>query len=85
MSGGEAKQIAIARALAMNKAVLLLEEPTSGLDDRAQAAVLAAIERLRGKRTVLLVTHRPEPIAIADEVIDLTAQSAERAEAPGES
>ncbi len=82
VSGGEAKQIAIARALATNKPVLLLDEPTSGLDDRAQAAVLAAIERLRGKRTVLLVTHRPEPIAIADEVIDLTAQSRERAEAP---
>jgi ABC-type multidrug transport system fused ATPase/permease subunit len=82
VSGGEAKQIAIARALATNKPVLLLDEPTAGLDARAQAAVLAAIERLRGKRTVVLVTHRPEPLAIADAVIRLEEPREERAEGP---
>jgi len=71
LSGGEQKQVAIARALATNKPILLLDEPTSGLDDNAQAAVLAAIARLRGKRTVLIVTHRPEPLAIADAVLTL--------------
>ena len=86
VSGGEAKQIAIARALATNRPVLLLDEPTNGLDDRAQAAVLAAIERLRGKRTVLLVTHRAEPLAIADDVIEFSeAASRERAAVLGES
>ncbi len=73
VSGGEQKQIAIARALATQKPVLLLDEPTSGLDDRAQALVLAAIERLRGTRTVILVTHRPEPRAIADAVLTFGA------------
>ncbi len=73
VSGGEQKQIAIARALATNKPVLLLDEPTNGLDDRAQALVLAAIERLRGKRTVIVVTHRPEPRAIADVVLSFTS------------
>ncbi|HEY2367480.1 MAG TPA: ABC transporter ATP-binding protein [Polyangiaceae bacterium] len=71
LSGGEQKQVAIARALATNKPILLLDEPTSGLDDQAQALVLAAIEKLRGKRTVIIVTHRPEPRAIADRVINL--------------
>ena len=76
LSGGEQKQVAIARALATNKPILLLDEPTSGLDDAAQALVLAAIEKLRGKRTVIIVTHRPEPRAIADRVITLSpAQS----------
>jgi ABC-type multidrug transport system fused ATPase/permease subunit len=69
LSGGEQKQVAIARALATNKPILLLDEPTSGLDDTAQAIVLSAIEKLRGKRTVVIVTHRPEPRAIADRVI----------------
>ena len=46
--------------------MLLLDEPTSGLDAESQRRVLGAIARLRGKRTVLLVTHRPEPLAIAD-------------------
>jgi len=82
VSGGEAKQIAIARALATNKPVLLLDEPTAGLDPRAQAAVLAAVERLRGKRTVVIVTHRAEPLAIADEAIELTEASAARAAGP---
>jgi ABC-type multidrug transport system fused ATPase/permease subunit len=79
LSGGEQKQVAIARALATHKPILLLDEPTSGLDDGAQAAVLAAIARLRGKRTVLIVTHRPEPLAIADAVLSfgLTEPSTE--------
>jgi len=74
LSGGEQKQVAIARALATNKPILLLDEPTSGLDDTAQALVLSAIEKLRGKRTVILVTHRPEPRAIADRVITFAAK-----------
>jgi ABC-type multidrug transport system fused ATPase/permease subunit len=69
LSGGEQKQVAIARALATKKPILLLDEPTSGLDDTAQALVLSAIEKLRGTRTVIIVTHRPEPRAIADRVI----------------
>ena len=75
LSGGEQKQVAIARAFATSQPVLLLDEPTTGLDERAQALVLSAIERLRGQRTVLLVTHRPEPIAIADQVLALGSPS----------
>ncbi|MBS2015953.1 MAG: ABC transporter ATP-binding protein [Deltaproteobacteria bacterium] len=71
VSGGERQWIAMARALATNLPVLLLDEPTSALDPDAQALVLHAIERLRGKRTVVLVTHRPEPLAIADVVVRL--------------
>jgi ABC-type multidrug transport system fused ATPase/permease subunit len=80
LSGGEQKQVAIARALATNKPILLLDEPTNGLDDRAQALVLAAIERLRGKRTIVIVTHRTEPRAIADRVISFEATEARAAD-----
>ncbi len=84
LSGGERKQVALARAFATNKPVLLLDEPTSGLDDLAQAAVLAAIVRLRGKRTVIVVTHRREPLAIADRVLSAgdRAESASDLRAP---
>jgi ABC-type transport system involved in cytochrome bd biosynthesis fused ATPase/permease subunit len=54
----------------------LLDEPTSGLDPASQQRVLRAIARLRGKRTVLLVTHRPEPLEIADVVVRLDARGA---------
>jgi ABC-type bacteriocin/lantibiotic exporter with double-glycine peptidase domain len=69
VSGGERQWIAIARALATKKPVLLLDEPTSGLDPDAQALVLSSIARLRGQRSIVLVTHRPEPLAIADTVV----------------
>jgi ABC-type multidrug transport system fused ATPase/permease subunit len=74
VSGGERQWISLARAIATRQPVLLLDEPTSGLDDASQRRVLAAIARLRGKRTVLMVTHRPEPWAIADLVVRLDAE-----------
>jgi ABC-type multidrug transport system fused ATPase/permease subunit len=71
VSGGERQWIALARAIATGLPVLLLDEPTSGLDADAQRRVLGAIEHLRGERTVVLVTHRREPMAIADVVLRL--------------
>src|SRR5579859_7042573 len=76
VSGGERQWIALARAIATRQPVLLLDEPTSGLDAASQQRVLGAIARLRGKRTVLLVTHRPEPLEIADVVVRLDARGA---------
>jgi ABC-type multidrug transport system fused ATPase/permease subunit len=73
VSGGERQWIALARAVATRQPVLLLDEPTSGLDAEAQQRVLEAIASLRGRRTVLLVTHRPEPLAVADAVVRLEA------------
>jgi ABC-type multidrug transport system fused ATPase/permease subunit len=77
VSGGEKQWIAIARAIATRQPVLLLDEPTNGLDPRAERAVLDAIGRLRGKRTVILVTHRREPLSIADVVLRLEPSTAE--------
>jgi ABC-type multidrug transport system fused ATPase/permease subunit len=71
LSGGERQWVAIARALSSGLPVLLLDEPTSGLDPLSQTRVLEVLGALRGKKTVILVTHRPEPLAIADRVIRL--------------
>ncbi len=76
VSGGERQWIALARAIATRQPVLLLDEPTSGLDPASQERVLSAIARLRGKRTVLIVTHRAEPLDIADVVVRLDARGA---------
>ncbi len=75
VSGGERQWIAVGRALATRLPVLLLDEPTSSLDGGAQEQMLAAIAGLRGKRTVIIVTHRPEPLAIADVVVRLSSAS----------
>ncbi len=76
LSGGERQWVSLARAVATRLPVLLLDEPTSGLDPAAQARVLQAIARLKGRRTVILVTHREEPLAIADAVLRLDAAAA---------
>ena len=73
VSGGERQWISLARAIATRQPVLLLDEPTSGLDAQSQRRVLEAIARLRGRRTVVIVTHRPEPLGIADVVVRLEA------------
>jgi ABC-type multidrug transport system fused ATPase/permease subunit len=71
LSGGERQWVSLARAVATRLPVLLLDEPTSGLDPVSQDRVLEAISRLRGTRTVILVTHREEPLRIADAVVRL--------------
>jgi len=71
LSGGERQWVAIARALSTGLPVLLLDEPTAGLDAASQERVLEALAALRGKRTVILVTHRPEPLALADRIVRL--------------
>jgi ABC-type transport system involved in cytochrome bd biosynthesis fused ATPase/permease subunit len=71
LSGGERQWVALARAVATRQPVLLLDEPTSGLDAASQERVLQAIARLKGRRTIVLVTHREEPLALADAVLHL--------------
>jgi ABC-type transport system involved in cytochrome bd biosynthesis fused ATPase/permease subunit len=75
LSGGERQWIAVARALATDQPCILFDEPTSALDDDAQRAMLDAIRALRGKRTVVVVTHRPEPLALADVVVRLEREA----------
>jgi ABC-type transport system involved in cytochrome bd biosynthesis fused ATPase/permease subunit len=69
LSGGERQWVAIARALSTGLPVLLLDEPTAGLDPASQDRVLEALAAVRGRRTVILVTHRPEPLALADRIV----------------
>lgn len=75
VSGGERRLIGLARALVLGSPVLLLDEPTEGLDAASEARVIDALARLRGQRTVVIVTHRKAPLAIADRVIELGAEA----------
>ena len=71
LSGGERQRLGLARAFLHDAPFVLLDEPTSNLDALNEGAVLKALDAQRGKRTVLLVSHRPSSLAIADEVISL--------------
>jgi ATP-binding cassette subfamily C protein CydC len=71
LSGGQARRIAIARAFLKNAPLLVLDEPTEGLDAVSERAVLDTIARLMRGRTALLITHRPQALRLADAVLVL--------------
>jgi len=74
LSAGQRRRVAVARALLTERPVLLLDEPTAGLDAATEAQVLASIRELaRDGRLVLMVAHRPAVIAAADRVVTLPA------------
>jgi ATP-binding cassette subfamily B protein len=66
LSGGERQRIALARAFLKDAAVLVLDEPTSSVDARTEAAILEALERLMRGRTTFLIAHRPSTVAHCD-------------------
>ncbi len=76
VSGGQARRLAIARAFLKDAPILLLDEPTEGLDALSEHAVLEALARLMRGRTSLLVSHRPQALRLVDEVLVLTPASA---------
>ena len=71
LSGGQARLLAIARAFYSNSPILLLDEPTASLDAQTEIVLCRALERLRGRRTVLIVTHSPTLVACADSVLSM--------------
>ena len=66
LTPGFLRQLTIARALVRTAPILLLDEPEAMLDEDGARAVQATLERVRGSRTVLFVSHRPSYIRIAD-------------------
>ncbi len=73
LSGGQGRRIAVARALLKDAPILLLDEPTEGLDAATERSLLAAIDRLMEGRSVLLVTHRVVGLEAMDEILVLDA------------
>ncbi|HVT42455.1 MAG TPA: thiol reductant ABC exporter subunit CydD [Acidimicrobiales bacterium] len=71
LSAGERQRVALARAFVRDAPLLLLDEPTAGLDAETEAGVLTAVRRLVEGRTALIVAHRPALAALADRVVAL--------------
>lgn len=71
VSGGEKQRIAIARALLKDPPILILDEATSSLDSRAEAAILDALQAATERRTTLVIAHRLSTITDADTIVVL--------------
>lgn len=73
LSGGEVHRIALARALYRESPLLLLDEPTAHLDKENAAIVHATIAKVAPGRTVMMIVHNPDLLALADTVVTLEA------------
>jgi ATP-binding cassette subfamily B protein len=69
LSGGQRQRIAIARALLTEAPFLILDEPTSALDPAHEQHLVATLSALKGRRTIVLVTHRLESVVDCDQIL----------------
>ncbi len=77
LSAGQRARVALARATLSTAPVLLVDEPTAHLDADAADLVHGVLAGLGERRTVVVVTHRPELVALADRHVELTREGAE--------
>jgi ATP-binding cassette subfamily B protein len=73
LSGGQRQRIAIARALLADPRILILDDATSSVDSRTEAAIKRGLREAMADRTTFIVAHRMSTISLADEVVVMDA------------
>ena len=68
LSGGQRQRIGIARALFEDPEVLVLDDATSALDNETEAAIMDSINKLHGRKTLIIIAHRLQTIEKCDMV-----------------
>jgi ATP-binding cassette, subfamily B, bacterial len=81
LSGGQRQRIGVARTLLRDPPILILDEPTTGLDAASETAVLDGLQALMRGRTTILITHSPRLARTADRILELTDGRVRAAEA----
>ncbi len=76
LSGGQRQRIGTARALFEDPEVLVLDEATSALDNETEAAIMDSINRLHGRKTLIIIAHRLQTIEKCDMVYRVSGQKA---------
>jgi ABC-type bacteriocin/lantibiotic exporter with double-glycine peptidase domain len=79
---GFRQRLALARAFVKRAPVLLLDEAANGLDDAGDQSFVECLRKLKGAATIIMVTHRPSHIRLADRVIHLEGGAAAMIGAP---
>ena len=73
LSGGQRQRIAIARALLADPRILILDDATSSVDARTEAAIKRGLREVMSGRTTFIVAHRMSTISLADEIVVMDA------------
>lgn len=68
LSGGQKQRISIARALLTEAPIIIMDEPTSALDPQHEQHIIETLKRLKGQRTIILVSHRLSTVADCDQI-----------------
>ncbi|NNL77605.1 MAG: ABC transporter ATP-binding protein [Desulfobacterales bacterium] len=80
LSGGQRQRIALARALVLKPKLLILDEATSALDPDSELSIGRTLRQLRGKLTIIAISHQPALVRAADRAYRLQNASAVRIE-----
>ncbi len=72
LSGGQKQRLTIARALLKDPEILIFDEATSSLDHDSERYILQTIKELRGKKTLIIVSHRPSMLENVDRIFSVT-------------
>ena len=70
-SGGERQKLALARALYSEPKILILDEPTTGLDKNSENELIFSIQKLLGSMIIIIISHKPNVVKICDRVMVL--------------
>ena len=71
LSGGQIQRIGIARALFKNSELLILDEPTSSLDNTTESLVIDGIKKLKREKTIILISHRVNTLKNCDKIYEV--------------
>ena len=71
LSGGQRQRIALARALARNPKLLILDEATSSIDNESEQLIQESIQNLKGRTTIIIIAHRSSSVMQADNLLVL--------------
>ena len=71
LSGGQQQRVALARAVLKDPPILILDEATAMFDPQGEIEFLEACRDVLSDRTVLLITHRPASLAVADRIVSV--------------
>lgn len=69
LSGGQKQRLALARVFLTNKPIVIMDEPTTGLDPNLSLKIMKSLKDMAQNKTVIMVTHNPTEVALSDRVV----------------